>query len=191
MSGASDAGAHAEAICPLRRAVQFPAQRPCAATEREGGQSAAIYGFALRVSPLAPPPCAAAATEPGLPHGLWGLGSQAARCGLTWTKQSLFKKKSLGGSGCLCLFVWVRRMEMVGENGESLPPLSQRVPAVPCRGPPVSEGGRLGPVWPPPGPCPHHRPVSGLLWWPRSPVFLRFAPLSAWVRVRAVGSRVT
>lgn len=56
LTKASNAGAHAEAICPLRRAVQFPAQRPCAATEREGSQSAAIYGFALRVSPLAPPP---------------------------------------------------------------------------------------------------------------------------------------
>lgn len=71
---------------------------------------------------------------------------------------------------------------MVGKNGESLPPLSQRVPAVPCRGPPASEGGRLGPVWPPPGPCLDPRPVSGLLWWPRSPVFLTFAPVSAWDR---------
>lgn len=38
------------------------------------------------------PRCAAAAAKPGLPHGLRGLGSQPAQCGLTWTKQSLFKK---------------------------------------------------------------------------------------------------
>ncbi|KAF6274639.1 hypothetical protein mRhiFer1_009476 [Rhinolophus ferrumequinum] len=72
-------------------------------------------------------------------------------------------------------------MERVGKNGESLPPLSQRVPAVPCRGPPVSEGGRLGPAWTTgpslafPG-CPGRRCFSDLL------------PCLPGIRVRAVRS---
>lgn len=133
------------------------------------------------------PRCAAAATKPGLPHGLRGLGSQPARCGFTWTKQSLFKK-ILGR-------IWLPLPFRLGEgNGNGCE--KRRKPSAPqpaCPRGPVSWASGLRKRALRAGVATARAlPGAQARLWPSLVAQVAgVSPLSAWVRVRAVRSRVT
>lgn len=154
MSQSSNADARAEATCPLRRAVRSPAQRPCAATEQESSQSAAVSGFAPCASLLAPPPLPCGRRQPRPPAQPLAsrIAASLVRVGRDEGRVCVLKKTLSGGGG------W----KWLGKTEKTFRPSVSVLPPVPCRGPRVSEGGRLGRVWTPPGPHLDYRPVSGL-----------------------------